>query len=114
MQTITPAQTILETPRLLLREFLPEDHAALCEIFCDAETMAHYPHPFSEEEVQMWIDRNLDRYETYGSGLWAVVRRDTGEVIGDCGLTMQMIHGRLKPEVGFHINKKYWRQGYAA
>lgn len=34
-------------------------------------------------------------------------------MIGDCGITMQNINGSIKPEIGYHINKKHQRQGYA-
>lgn len=37
----------------------------------------------------------------------------TGAFIGDCGITMQNIHGELLPEIGYHIAKQYRRQGYA-
>ena len=34
-------------------------------------------------------------------------------MIGDCGITMQNINGTIKPEIGYHINKRFQRQGYA-
>jgi RimJ/RimL family protein N-acetyltransferase len=60
-----------------------------------------------------WITWNLDNYKTYGFGLWAVTLKNTGEFIGDCGITIQNIDGELLPEIGYHINKKYQRQGFA-
>ena len=104
---------IIETERLLLREMTPDDFDALYEIFSDAETMAHYPAPFDAEAVRVWIRRNTERYSTYGFGLWAVVLKSTGAVIGDCGLTMQLIDGEELPEIGYHIHKKHWRNGFA-
>lgn len=38
--------------------------------------------------------------------------KDTGELIGDCGVTMQNINGQIKPEIGYHIRKDYQRKGY--
>ena len=38
--------------------------------------------------------------------------KETNEFIGDCGITIQDIDGELLPEIGYHINKKYWRRGY--
>ena len=38
--------------------------------------------------------------------------KETGEFIGDCGLTLQNIDGEMLPEVGYHIHKKYWRRGF--
>ena len=40
--------------------------------------------------------------------------KETGEMIGDCGLTMQLINGQIKPEIGYHIRKDQQRKGYAA
>ena len=104
----------LETKRLRLRQLRPEDFDAWHAILSDPETMAHYPAPFSEEKTHRWIDWNLDNYRKYGFGLWAVELKDTGEFIGDCGITMQNIHGQMLPEVGYHIRRDQQRKGYAS
>lgn len=104
---------MIDTPRLILRNYTMDDFDALFEILSDPETMQHYPAPFNEEKTRSWILWNLDNYEKYGFGLWAVVLKETGKFIGDCGITLQNIDGELLPEIGYHINKKYWRQGYA-
>ena len=103
----------IETERLLLRPMAKEDFPPLYEMLSDAETMAHYPHPFDEKKVQSWIDWNIENERVFGFGLCSVVLKETGEVIGDCGCTMQTINGKIKPEIGYHINRKYWRQGFA-
>lgn len=104
---------VLETERLILREYVKEDFDALFEIFSDRETMQHYPAPFNEEKTRNWIAWNMENYEKYGFGLWAVVLKETGEFIGDCGITIQNIDGEMLPEIGYHIHKKYWRKGFA-
>ena len=104
---------MIETERLLLREYTPEDFDALYEILSDPETMRHYPAPFDEARTRGWIAWNLENYETYGFGLWAVTLKETGAFIGDCGLTLQNIDGDMLPEIGYHIHRKHWRQGYA-
>ena len=104
---------MIETERLILREYTPDDFDALYEIVSDPETMAHYPAPFDEARTRRWISWNLENYAKYGFGLWAVVLKETGEFIGDCGITIQNIDGELLPEIGYHIHKKYWRRGFA-
>ena len=104
----------LETDRLLLREMTPDDFDVLYAILSDAETMQHYPAPFDTEKVHSWIGRNHNRYRTDGFGLWAVVLKETGDVIGDCGITLQNIHGEMLPEIGYHIRKDHQRKGYAS
>lgn len=101
----------IETPRLILREYTPEDFTALYEILSDPVTMEHYPAPFTPEKTKRWIEWNLENYQRYGFGLWAVELKETGEFIGDCGLTLQNIDGQQLPEIGYHIHKKYWRRG---
>ena len=104
---------ILETERLFLREMTMGDFDALYAVLSDAEIMQHYPYTFDEERVRSWIERNMDRYKEDGFGLWAVCLKDTGEMIGDCGLTLQNIDGQMLPEIGYHIRRDQQRKGYA-
>lgn len=104
---------ILETKRLWLRQMTKEDRGALAEILQDAEVMYAYAHPFSEEEVDQWMERQLQRYrEDSRFGLWAMVRKDTGEMMGQCGLTWQNLNGRMVPEIGYLLRRDHWHQGY--
>lgn len=105
---------IIETARLILREYTLRDFDALYEIMSDPETMQHYPKPFDEERTENWIEWNLKNYKEYGFGLWAVVLKETSEFIGDCGITIQNIDGEYLPEIGYHIHKKYWRRGFGS
>lgn len=104
----------LETERLILREMEERDFSSLFPIFHDADTMKAYPAPFDEAKMREWIAVNRERYAVFGFGLWAVVLKETGEVIGDCGVTMQRIHGIIRPEIGYHIGKPWQRRGYAS
>ena len=106
-------QYIFETERLFLRPLAPEDAGELSKVLSDQEAMKYYPHPFSPEEVEHWIQWNIDNYEKYNHGLWAVIRKKDQVFLGDCGITMQDIDGEVVPEIGFHILPQYGRQGYA-
>ena len=103
----------LTTQRLLLREMNEADFDALNAVLGDAENMRYYPCAFDAERVRGWIARNMERYRTFGFGLWAGCLRETGEMIGDCGLTMQTIHGVIRPEIGYHIRRDLHGRGYA-
>lgn len=94
---------IIETERLHLREMTQLDYPALCKILQDKEVMYAYEHPFSDEEVHEWLNKQLKRYEEYGFGLWAVVLKATNEMIGQCGLTcgIGMIDKFLKLDTCF-------------
>ncbi len=103
----------LETERLYLRELTENDFLALYNVLADSDIMQHYPYTFDENRVRNWITKNIERYSIYGFGLWAVVLKETDELIGDCGLTMQNINGTIKPEIGYHIRHDMQRKGYA-
>lgn len=104
---------VLETGRLYLREMTENDFEALYKVLADSDIMQHYRYTFDEDRVKNWIRRNIDRYRIFGFGLWAVCLKETGEMIGDCGLTMQLINGQIKPEIGYHIRADKQRNGYA-
>ena len=105
---------IIETQRLILREYTMEDFDGLYEILSDPVTMQHYPKPYDEKGTLRWLNWSLDNYKKYGFGLWAIVLKETGEFIGDCGLTMQPIDGQSLPEIGYHIHRNHWRKGYGS
>jgi len=104
---------VIETKRLFLREMTEDDFDALYKELADSDIMQHYPYIFDETRVRNWIMRNIERYRVFGFGLWAVCLKETGEVIGDCGLTMQLIRDQIKPEIGYHIRGDQQRKGYA-
>jgi len=104
---------IIETQRLYLREMTPDDFGALYRVLADSDIMQHYPYTFDEARVTNWIQRNIERYRVFGFGLWAVCLKATGEMIGDCGLTMQLINGCIRPEIGYHIRADKQRNGFA-
>lgn len=101
------------TERLVLRELTENDFSALYKVLADSDIMCHYPYTFDENRVKNWINKSIERYSVFGFGLWAVILKETNELIGDCGITMQNINGSIKPEVGYHIAKAHQRQGYA-
>ncbi len=80
---------ILETERLILREMKQNDFQDLAEILQNPKVMYAYEYDFSDNDVQVWLDRQIDRYKKYGFGLWAIVLKNTNAMIGQAGLTMQ-------------------------
>jgi [ribosomal protein S5]-alanine N-acetyltransferase len=108
------AMIILETPRLRLREFEAADTDALAAILSDPETMRFYPHPYDRAGVEEWIARNRSRYRDDKVGLWALDSKLTGKLIGDCGITVQHIDGDKLYEIGYHLRRDHWGQGFAS
>ena len=105
---------IIETDRFYLREITNDDFVSLKEIYGDSETMKYFIAPYDDRKVHRLIDWTLSNYAKYGFGFWAIIDKDSGEFIGDCGLSMQNIDGEMLPEIGYHINKKFHNKGYAS
>jgi RimJ/RimL family protein N-acetyltransferase len=109
---------ILQTPRLLLREFTSEDADALALVLSDPETMQYYPAPhgrsgYDRAGVEQWIARNRQRYKNDGVGLWAMELTKTRELVGDCGIILQEVEGERLYEIGYHLRRDFWGQGLA-
>ncbi len=104
---------ILETSRLALREFSDADADALARILSDPEAMRFYPAPYDRAGVEQWIARNRERYKNDGVGLWAMILKPTGELIGDCGILLQQVEGEHLYEIGYHLRRDFWHQGLA-
>ncbi len=105
--------TVIETSRLALRKMTDDDVAPLLAVFSDPITMQFYRKPFDRQMVQGWINWNHNNYRDYGYGLWALVLRDTGELIDDCGLVNQQVNEATEVEIGYHVRRDLWKQGLA-
>jgi len=102
----------LETERLLLRPMLATDLDMLLLIFTDLNVMAAFSHPpFTRQQMERWLQRNLDHQKKYGYGLFSVLLKDTGELIGDCGLEQMEDMGAA--ELGYDFRSDVWNRGYA-
>ena len=96
-----------------MREMTHADLPSLCEIMKDENTMYAYEGAFSDAEVQEWLERQVLRYQKWNFGLWTVVLKETGKMIGQCGLTMQPWKDDEVLEIGYLFNRNYWHKGYA-
>jgi RimJ/RimL family protein N-acetyltransferase len=104
---------ILETERLALREMAQPDYAALAAILQDDKAMYAYEGAYSDAETQEWLERQRSRYRTDGFGLWGVILKAGGEMIGQTGISWQDVGDLRVPEVGYLFNRAYWGNGYA-
>ena len=104
---------MIQTGRLILRHLRPDDLDAMHSYLGDRETMKYYPAPYSPEFVRQGIEKNIERYQQYGYGLFGVVLKESGELIGDCGLVWQDLPGGRELEVGYHFHSAHWGRGYA-
>src|SRR5438874_273161 len=104
----------LETDRLILRPMRAEDSHALLKVFGDPRVMESFgASVFDFEQMEKWVQRNLDHQETYGYGLFTILEKETGLIIGDCGLEHMEIDGESETELGYDLRSDYWNRGLA-
>jgi RimJ/RimL family protein N-acetyltransferase len=104
---------IPETERLRLRELTLDDVENLFSIIGDPVAMTWYPKVYSRDEAVEWIERQLRRYAVAGCGLWACELKATGEFVGTCGPSWQLVDDVYELEVGYLFVPKHWGNGYA-
>jgi len=104
---------ILETKRLELREMSLDDVDFVASMLSDPAVMQFYPKRYTRGEAQVWVERQIARYDEHGHGLWLVQDKTTGEPVGQVGLVQQFIEETAETELGYLIHRQFWRQGLA-
>lgn len=103
----------LETKRLSLRYITQDDFEELKTILKDKDVMYAWEYDFTDNDVQKWIDKNLERYKKYNLGFFLISENKTGNIIGQAALEPDTIEGKQYYEIGYILKKEYWHKGYA-
>jgi [ribosomal protein S5]-alanine N-acetyltransferase len=105
----------LETTRLVTRFIVPADVEVWTEYCSDPIATAYTAIAGKSPRgmAEFVIEKTLARYAAGNGGLQALIRKDTGEFIGKCGLLIQQFGDRQEMEVGYHLLRRHWGKGYA-
>ena len=103
---------ILETERLLLRPFEPDDLDAVAAIHADPEVMRFMGGVMTREQAAAWIERHRRAFEESRLGRLAIVERESREVVGRSGLAMFDLP-TPEVELGWTVRRDLWGRGYA-
>jgi RimJ/RimL family protein N-acetyltransferase len=103
----------IETDRLTLRGFCPDDINRLAEILGDPQVMRYMPgdEPWPREWAERELRNLIEHWDEHGYGRWAVVDREDDRMIGWCGLGF--LPELNETEVAYLLDKDYWNRGYA-
>lgn len=103
---------IAETKRLIIREMTIEDLPSLYDIY--KGEVLHFVEPLYEYEKEMEFTKSYieNMYGFYGYGLWLLVRKEDGRIVGRAGISNRCVNGENEIELGYIIGKEFWRQGY--
>ena len=105
---------VTETERLILRHFIPSDIDQLAVIVSDPEVMRFSVSGVKNRaQAEDFLDWMLYHYQKYGFGLYAVIYKKSGELIGYCGLLLWTFDPHQELEIGYRLATAYWDQGLA-
>lgn len=101
---------IIQTPRLIIREFLPEELEMYLNHFTDEKVCLYLPKRTTEERITIF-NNALNKYTiTKATGIWGMFDKTTGDFIGSCLLRPFNDDPGLI-ELGYSLEQKYWGQG---
>jgi RimJ/RimL family protein N-acetyltransferase len=109
-----PDKMQIETQRLILREFQQEDLRELAPILANPQVMEFSPTGvLSSSQTHAKIQGFVASYQKFGFGKWAVTLKESGALIGYCGIAIERIEDRDEPEIGYRLDSRFWGQGLA-
>ena len=104
----------IETQRLILREFQQEDAQKLALILANPKVMKFSPVGIlSELQTKEKVEGFITSYEKHGFGKWAVITKDSNELIGYCGIALEEIDNKDEREIGYRLDSNFWGKGLA-
>ncbi|WP_411391137.1 GNAT family N-acetyltransferase [Pseudomonas sp. MPB23] len=106
----------LESARLVLRQWRDSDLSAFAQMCADPQVMRYFPALLDRLESAALIGRIRGHFAEYGFGLWALQRKDTGELIGLTGLQNVSFEAGFTPavEICWRLGREHWGLGYAS
>jgi [ribosomal protein S5]-alanine N-acetyltransferase len=104
----------VETQRLVLREFQREDFRELAPILADPQVMKFSPTGIlSIPQTQERIESFINSYDEFGFGKWAVIFKESNQLIGYCGIAVDQIDDKNEKEIGYRLDARFWGKGLA-
>ncbi|GGC79115.1 GNAT family N-acetyltransferase [Marinobacter halophilus] len=105
---------LFETERLFARKLSHQDLSALAEILSDPEVMEYSVRGVCDvAATKKFIDWCVECYASRGIGPWALVKKDSGDLIGFCGVGPELVAGVEETNLGYRLARKFWNQGFA-
>lgn len=104
---------MIETDRLILRKINRHDYLDIANILQDIDVMYAWEKSFSDDEVQIWIDENIKRYNNEGYSYFLAINKVEGTAVGVMGPLVEKINNKSFIGVAYILNRKSWGKGYA-
>jgi RimJ/RimL family protein N-acetyltransferase len=104
-----------ETSRLIFRKIQESDYDAWLEFFKDLRVSIHWVEEKEspEKACTKWYERQFELYTNNQGGMNALIEKQSGKLVGHCGLLVQIVDGVEELEIGYSLLPEFWGNGYA-
>jgi RimJ/RimL family protein N-acetyltransferase len=104
--------TVMETERLILRDFRAADLADYTALCTDPAVMRYLGGPVPPDRPELEMKGISRFFEESGFGMLAVERKADGAFLGTCGLSIEKWYSD-DLQIGWRLFREHWGQGYA-
>jgi ribosomal-protein-alanine N-acetyltransferase len=103
--------TLYQSPRIIIREFLPHEKQTFLDLFKDNQVTQYLPDASPERYVEMFKEL-LENYEKKNLSRWAIFDATNNNFIGMC-VARIFVHNTSQIEIGYVLSREYWGKGIA-
>jgi len=113
MDNVESSLIILETKRLILRYQQASDVVFLVDLWADPEVTRYMGGPRDRDWLRSGFEETAQDPYDERYDLWPVIEKETGQVVGHCGLLDKEVEGRTEIELIYVLASSSWGKGYA-
>lgn len=103
--------TLHQSPRIIIREFLPQEQQTFLDLFKDNQVTQYLPETSPERYLEMFNEL-LENYKKKNLSRWAIFDTTNNNFIGIC-VARIFAHNKNQIEIGYVLSKEYWGKGIA-
>jgi ribosomal-protein-alanine N-acetyltransferase len=105
-----------QTERLTFRKIQESDFDQWLEFFKDPRSYKHWIEERETPEIECakWCKKQFWRYENDKGGMNALIEKESGKLVGHCGLLVQTVDGIQELEIGYSLLPEFWNKGFAS
>ena len=104
-----------ETERILFRKIRKSDFNNWLEFYKNPNTSLHWKLALESPEIECkkWYKKQFYRYKNNLGGMNALIGKESGKLIGHCGLLIQNVDKISELEIGYSLLPEFWNKGLA-
>lgn len=102
-----------ESNRLIFRKMSFKDFNEISLIMRSKSVQKIWEHYFTDEDIQKWIEKNIELYKQYNLGYFIAVEKHSNKIAGQIALMPDTINGKMFYEIGYILKEDFMKRGFA-